>query len=56
VDEVRTAVYFSKHIRLANGESLFQLIQHCSSGWDSRPTWRWHPGKTRWPAALTSST
>lgn len=38
VDEVRTAVYFSKHIRLANGESLFKLIQHCSSGWDSPQT------------------
>ncbi len=38
VDEVRTAVYFSKHIRLANGDSLFRLIQQCSSGWDSPDT------------------
>jgi hypothetical protein len=38
VDEVRTAVYFSKHIRLANGETLFRLIQQCSSGWDSPQT------------------
>jgi hypothetical protein len=38
VDEVRTAVYFAKQIRLANGTTLFQLIQQCSSGWDSPDT------------------
>lgn len=35
VDEIRTAVYFSKQIRLADGQSLFELISHCGKGWDS---------------------
>ncbi|WP_199055252.1 hypothetical protein [Aquitalea sp. ASV15] len=38
VDEVRTAVYFSKRIRLANGQSLFELITRCGKGWDSPAT------------------
>ena len=38
VDEVRTAVYFSKQIRLANRQSLFELITHCGKGWDSPAT------------------
>ncbi|WP_374557219.1 hypothetical protein [Aquitalea pelogenes] len=38
VDEARTAVYFSRHIRLADGQSLFQLISQCSNGWDNPAT------------------
>jgi hypothetical protein len=38
VDEARTAVYFSRHIRLADGQSLFQLISQCSIGWDNPAT------------------
>ncbi|WP_124644380.1 MULTISPECIES: hypothetical protein [Aquitalea] len=38
VDQARTAVYFSRRIRLANGQLLFELITHCGKGWDSPAT------------------
>ena len=38
VDQARTAVYFSRHIQLADGQSLFQLISQCSNSWDNPAT------------------
>ncbi|WP_131361227.1 hypothetical protein [Aquitalea sp. USM4] len=38
VDDFKTAVFFSKSIRLADGSTLYDLITHCSTGWHDSAT------------------
>lgn len=38
IDDFKTAVFFSKSIRLADGSTLYDLITHCSTGWHDGAT------------------